>query len=185
MNTDKFVNGVNLTNLFATLDVVKAHPEAARFQFRANNEWLAGTHSRSTMGGFFGAGQEHEHKARYSYEADHPAVLVGQDNGPTPVEFLLHAIAACLTAGIGNIASARGVKLSRVASTVEGDIDLLGIFGMDAKVRNGYQDIRVNFEIEGDASAEKLREIVQQSISRSAVYDVLTNGVPVTVNVTA
>lgn len=185
MSTDKVVNGVNVTNLFATLDVVKAQPPAAKFQFRAANEWLSGTHSRSTMGGFFGAGQEHEHKATYAYEADHPAVLVGQDNGPTPVEFLLHAIAACLTAGIGNIASARGITLTRVESQVEGDIDLLGIFGMDANVRNGYQGIRVNFEIEGDAPAEKLQEIVQQSISRSAVYDVLTNGVPVTVNVSA
>jgi uncharacterized OsmC-like protein len=185
MSTDKVVNGVNVTNLFATLDVVKGHPEAAKFQFRAANEWLSGTHSRSTMGGFFGAGEEREHKATYAYEADHPAVLVGQDNGPTPVEFLLHAIAACLTAGIGNIASARGITLTRVESQVEGDIDLLGIFGMDANVRNGYQGIRVNFEIEGDAPAEKLQEIVQQSISRSAVYDVLTNGVPVTVNVSA
>lgn len=185
MNEAKIVNGVNVTNLFATLDVVKAQPPAAKFQFRAANKWLSGTHSRSTMSGFFGAGQEHEHKALYTHDADHPAVLVGQDNGPTPVEFLLHAIAACLTAGIGNIASARGINLTRVESQVEGDIDLLGIFGMDETVRNGYQGIRVNFEIEGDAPAEKLREVVQQSISRSAVYDVLTNGVPVTVNVAA
>jgi uncharacterized OsmC-like protein len=185
MHTEKVVNGVNVTNLFATLDVVKGHPEAAQFQFRASNEWLAGTHSRSTMGGFFGAGQEHEHKATYSYDADHPAVLVGQDNGPTPVEFLLHAIAACITAGIGNIASARGINLTRVRSYVEGDIDLLGIFGMSDSVRNGYQGIRVNFEIEGDAPAEKLRQVVEQSIARSAVYDVLTNGVPVSINIAA
>jgi uncharacterized OsmC-like protein len=185
MSTNKVINGVNLTNLFATLDVVKAQPPAAKFQFRASNEWLSGTHSRSTMGGFFGAGQEHEHKAVYAYDADHPAVLVGQDNGPTPVEFLLHAIAACLAAGIGNIASARGITLTRVASTVEGDIDLMGLLGLDESVRNGYQGIRVNFEIEGDAPAEKLREVVQRSIARSAVYDVFTNGVPVTVNVTA
>jgi uncharacterized OsmC-like protein len=185
MSTEKIVNGVNVTNLFATLDVVKGQPAAAQFQFRASNEWLSGTHSRSTMGGFFGAGQEHEHKAAYAFDADHPAVLVGQDNGPTPVEFLLHAIAACLTAGIGNIASARGIKLTRVQSNVEGDIDLLGIFGMSETVRNGYQNIRVNFEIEGDAPAEKLRQIVEQSVARSAVYDVLSNGVPVTVNVAA
>ncbi|MCL4265496.1 MAG: OsmC family protein [Anaerolineae bacterium] len=185
MNTEKVINGVNVTNLFATLDVVKAQPAAAQFQFRATNEWLAGTHSRSTMGGFFGAGQEHEHKATYAYEADHPTVLVGADNAPTPAEFLLHAIATCLTAGIGNIASARGVKLTRVASTVEGDINLLGLLGLDDSVRNGYQGIRVNFEIEGDAPAEKLRDIVQRSIARSAVYDVFTNGVPVTVSVVA
>lgn len=182
---NKVLNGVNLTNLFATLDVVKAQPAAAQFQFRATNEWLSGTHSRTTMGGFFGAGQEHEHKATYVYEADHPAVLVGQDNGPTPVEFLLHAIATCLTAGIGNIAAARGVKLTRVTSTVEGDINLMGLLGLDESVRNGYQGIRVNFEIEGDAPAEKLREIVDRSIARSAVYDVFTNSIPVTVSVAA
>jgi uncharacterized OsmC-like protein len=185
MNDNKVVNGVNLTNLFATLDVVKAQPAAAEFQFRATNEWLSGTNSRTTVGGFYGAGQEHEHKASYVYEADHPAVLVGQDNGPTPVEFLLHAIATCLTAGIGNIAAARGVKLTRVASTVTGDINLLGLLGIDESVRNGYQGITVNFEIEGDAPAEKLREIVQRSIARSAVYDVFTNSIPVTVNVAA
>jgi uncharacterized OsmC-like protein len=185
MNTEKVINGVNVTNLFATLDVVKAQPAAAQFQFRATNEWLSGTHSRSTMGSFFGAGQEHEHKAAYAYEADHPTVLVGADNAPTPTEFLLHAIATCLTAGIGNIASARGVKLTRVASTVEGDINLMGLLGLDDSVRNGYQGIRVNFEIEGDAPAEKLRDIVQRSIARSAVYDVFTNGVPVTITVAA
>jgi uncharacterized OsmC-like protein len=185
MSTEKIVNGVNVTNLFATLNVVKAQPAAAQFQFRASNEWVEGTHSRSKMSGFFGAGQENEHKVAYTFDADHPAVLVGQDNGPTPVEFLLHAIAACLTAGIGNIASARGIKLTRVQSNVEGDIDLLGIFGMSDAVRNGYQNIRVNFEIEGDAPTDKLRQVVEQSIARSAVYDVLTNGVPVTVNVAA
>lgn len=185
MNEQKIVNGVNVSTLFATLDVVKEQPEAAKFQFRAANKWVSGTHSRSTAGGFFGAGQEHEHKAVYTYDADHPTVLVGQDNGPTPVEFLLHALAACITAGVGNIASARGINLTRVESQVEGDINLLGIFGMDDNVRNGYQNIRINFEIEGDAPAEKLREVVQQSISRSAVYDVLTNGVPVAVNVSA
>ncbi len=185
MSETKMVNGVNVTNLFATLDVVKAQPPAAQFQFRAANEWVSGTHSRSTLNGFFGAGQENTHKATFVFDADHPAVLVGQDNGPTPVEFLLHAIAACITAGIGNIASARGIKLTRVESEVEGDIDLLGILGIDENVRNGYQAIRVNLNIEGDAPAEKLQAVVQQSISRSAVYDVLSNGVPVTVNVTA
>jgi uncharacterized OsmC-like protein len=185
MNETKMVNGVDVSTLFATLDVVKGQPEAAKFQFRAANEWVTGTQSRSTLNGFFGAGQEHTHKATFTYDADHPTVLVGQDNGPTPIEFLLHAIAACITAGIGNIASARGINLTRVESQVEGDIDLLGIFGMDKNVRNGYQAIRVNLQIEGESPAEKLQEVVQQSVSRSAVYDVLSNGVPVTVNVTA
>ena len=117
-------------------------------------------------------------------DADHPAVLIGRDNAPTPVEYLLHAIAACLTAGIANIAAARGVTLRRVSSTVEGDIDLLGILGLsDGTVRNGYQQIRVTFHIEGDADEETLRGIVEQSRRRSAVYDALTNPTPVVVDV--
>lgn len=177
------LNGVDVPTLFATLDAVKDQPTAAKFQFRATNRWLTGTHSRSTIGGFFGAGQEHEHKATYAYDADHPTVLVGQDNAPAPVEFLLHAIAACITAGIGNIASARGIALDRVEATVEADIDLLGLLGLDDSVRNGYQGIRVRFEIEGDADTDTLRDVVERSVARSAVFDVLTNGVPVTVEV--
>ena len=179
------LNGVDVPSLFATLDVVKAHPAAAKFQFRASNRMRLGTHSTTTIEGFFGAGEEHAHKAAHTYDADHPAVLVGQDNGPTPVEFLLHAIAACITAGIANVASARGVILHRVESTVLGDIDLLGLLGLDDSVRNGYQGLRVRFEIEGDADADTLREIVERSVARSAVYDVLTNGVPVTIDVAA
>lgn len=179
------LNGVDVPTLFATLDVVKSQPAAAKFQFRASNRWLSGTHSRTTASGFFGAGQENEHKAVYTYDADHPQVLTGQDNAPTPVEFLLHAIAACITAGVANIASARGVELSLVESTVEGDIDLNGILGLSDEVRNGYESVRISFRIEGDAPAEVLEQIVAQSVARSAVYDVLTNGVPVTVDVAA
>lgn len=176
-------NGVDVPTLFATLDVVKARPAAARFQFRASNQWLTGTHSRTTISGFYGAGQEHEHKSTYSCEADHPEVLVGQDNAPTPAEFVLHAIAACITAGIGNIAAVRGIKLDQVECTVEGDIDMMGLLGLDTSVRNGYQNINVTFEIEGDSTSEELREIVERSVSRSAVYDVLTNGVPITIEI--
>lgn len=179
------LNGVNVPTLFATLDAVRGQPELAKFQFRATNQWLAGTHSRTHIHGYSGAGGEQAHSAEFRYDADHPGVLVGEDQGPTPVEFLLHALAACITAGIANIAASRGVALTRVQSTVEGDIDLLGIFGMSERVRNGYQAIRISFEIEGDASAEKLIEIVQQSRSRSAVFDVLTNGVPVEIEVSA
>jgi uncharacterized OsmC-like protein len=127
----------------------------------------------------------HEHKRAFEYDADHHAVLVGTDEGPTPVEFLLHGLAACITAGIANIAAARGVTLTEVTSRIEGDINLLGILGLSNEVRNGYQKIRATFDIKGDAPAEKLREIVEQSRSRSAVYDVLTNGVPVEVAVNA
>jgi len=177
-------NGVDTAALFATLDAVKGNHDIATFQFRASNTWVSGTNSRSTIHGFYGAMQEMTHEQPFVFEADHPAVLVGKDRGPTPVEHLLHSLAACLTAGIANIAAARGVNLTEVTSTVEGDIDLLGILGLSADVRNGYEKIKVRFTVRGD-DADKLRDVVERSIQRSAVYDVLTNGVPVTVEVDA
>jgi uncharacterized OsmC-like protein len=183
-NTRPALNGVDTPMLFATLDAVKATPELAKFQFRATNRWISGTHNRSTIRGFYGAGQEDTSRTDdFVYDADHPAVLVGAGNAPTPVEFLLHAIAACLTAGLANIAAARGVALYEVSSTVEADIDLLGILGLSDQVRNGYQGIRVSFQISGDAPDEVLRGLIEQSRARSAVYDVLTNGVPVSIDV--
>jgi uncharacterized OsmC-like protein len=176
-------NGVDVPTLFATLDAVKAQPEAGRFQFRATNQWISGTHNRSTIHGFYGVGQEMSHERAFQYDADHPAVLVGKDNAPTPVEFLMHAIAACLTSGLANIASARGITLHEVSSTVEGDIDLNGILGLSDDVRNGYSEIRVHFDVKGDASDQQLRELVEQSRRRSAVYDVLTNGTSVQIDV--
>ena len=177
-------NGVDVATLFATLDAVKGQPEIAKFQFRARNTWQGGTYSRTEISGFHGALQDMEHKHVTVVEADHPEVLVGQDHAPTPVEYLMHALAACLTAGIGNIAAARGVDLTSVSSTVEGDIDLLGILGLSGdSVRNGYEQMRVTFHIEGDADDATLREIVEQSRRRSAVYDALTNPTPVHVDV--
>jgi len=179
-------NGVDVPTLFATLDAVRATPELAEFQFRAHNTWQSGTHSRTEIGGFYGAGQEDASRGEpFNYDADHPAVLVGGGNAPTPVEFLLHAIAACLTAGLVNIAAARGVTLHRVESTVEGDIDLLGILGLSDQVRNGYRQIRVAFTVDGDASADQLAALVEQSRRRSAVYDVLTSGTDIVIDVTA
>jgi uncharacterized OsmC-like protein len=179
------LNGVDTPTLFGTLDVVKGQPGLAKFQFRARNRWQNGTLSETTIGTFSGAGGEHAHKTTFTLNADHPAVLVGADRAPLPIEYLLHALASCITGGIANIAAARGVALTEVASTIEGDIDLLGIFGMSKDVRNGYQGIRVSFSIKGDASPEKLQEIVEQSRARSAVFDVLTNGVPVSMSVNA
>jgi uncharacterized OsmC-like protein len=177
-------NGVDVPTLFATLDAVKASPQIAQFQFRAANDWVSGTHNRSVIQGFYGAGQEDTSRSEpFTYDADHPAVLVGSNQGPTPVEFLLHAIAACLTAGVANIAAARGITLRRVSSTVEGDIDLLGILGLSDEVRNGYRQIRVRFEIEGDASPEELAALVERSRNRSAVYDVLANGTDVQIQI--
>jgi uncharacterized OsmC-like protein len=180
------LNGVDVPTLFATLDAVKAQPDIAAFQFRATNEWVSGTHNRSTIHGFYGAGQEDQSRpVPFTYDADHPAVLVGGNHGPTPAEFLLHAIAACLTSGLANIAAARRITLHRVRSSVQGDIDLLGILGISDTVRNGYSQIRVSFEIDGDASAEELTALVEQSRRRSAVYDVLVNGTDVQIDVTA
>ena len=142
-------NGVDTATLFATLDAVKQAPAAAQFQFRARNEWVNGTHNRSTIDDFFGVGEERTHERTFVFDADHPAVLVGHDNGPTPVEFVLHALAACLTAGLANIAAARKVTLTEVRSTVTGDIDLNGILGLDPEVRNGYQQINVRFTDQG------------------------------------
>ena len=178
-------NGVDTATLFATLDAVKAQPEIAKFQFRASNTWVNGTHNQSTLSGFYGAMQEMEHRHVTTVDADHPAVLVGDDHAPTPVEYLLHAIAACLTAGVANVAAARGVELTKVTSTVQGDIDLLGIFGLsDGSVRNGYEQIKVSFHIAGDADEDTLRGLVEQSRRRSAVYDVLANATPVVIDVT-
>jgi uncharacterized OsmC-like protein len=179
------LNGVDTPTLFATLNAVKAAPDLAKFRFRARNRWIEGTHSESTIDWFSGAGGEHTHALTFRYTADHPAVLVGADRGPTPVEFLLHALASCITGGIGNIAAARGVTLTSVTSTIEGNINLLGILGLSNDVRNGYERIRATFTIKGDAPAEKLREIVEQSRARSAVFDVLTNGVPVELTIEA
>ncbi len=179
------LNGVDTPQLFATINAVGAHPELAQFQFRATNRWVSGTHSVGRIESFFGAGSEQRHMRVFEYDADHPPVLVGMDQGPTPVEFLLTGLLACLTAGIGNIAAARGVKLSRVESRIEGDMDLRGILGLSNEVRNGFQKLRVSFDIAGDAPKEKLAQIVEQSKARSAVYDVLTNGVPVEISITA
>ena len=178
-------NGVDTATLFATLDAVKGQPEIAKFQFRATNTWLGGTHSRSTASPASTA-----RCRRWSTSTSPrsrrttPPSSSARTRRPTPVEYVLHAIAACLTAGIANIAAARGVRLTKVSSTVEGDIDLLGILGLsDGSVRNGYQQIKVTLHVEGDADDATLRAIVEQSRRRSAVYDVLTQPTPVVIDV--
>ena len=184
ITTNQTRNGVDTGALFATLDAVKADNEIADFHFRAENTWVSGTHTRSTISGFYGAMQEMAHVRETVLESDHPAVLIGGDNGPTPVEYLLHALASCLTAGVVNIAAARGIDLTHVSSSVEGDINILGMLGLpDGSVRNGYRGVRVTFYIYGYADDETLRGLVEQSRRRSAVYDVLTNPTPVSIDV--
>jgi uncharacterized OsmC-like protein len=176
-------NGVDTATLFATIDHVKGQPELARFQFRARNTWVDGTHSRGSVTTFHGAGQDLTHVHEHAVDTDHPVVLCGRDHGATPVELLLLGLAGCLTAGLANIAAARGVTLRTVESTVEGDIDLQGILGLSKDVRNGFEAIRVTFRVEADCPPEQVRRLVEQSRARSAVFDVLTNGVPVSVEV--
>ncbi|SFC23034.1 OsmC family protein [Tropicimonas isoalkanivorans] len=176
-------NGVDVPTLLATLGVVKEMPAAAKFQFRAKGQWVSGTHSRAAINGYFGAGEEHGREADFVVEGDHPAVLCGADKAPTPVEYLLSALAACITAGIGNIASVRQIDLESVETTVEGDIDLQGILGLNEEVRNGYEGIRATVRIKGDAAAEDLEKVVRQSVARSAFFDMLTNGTKVDVAV--
>jgi uncharacterized OsmC-like protein len=179
------LNGVDTPTLFATIDVVKANPPLARFRFRSTHRWLSGTHSQGTIETFSGAGADHRHTRTFTLDADHPAVLVGQDNGPLPVEYVLNALGSCIMSGIANIAAARGVKLTEVEATVEGDMDARGILGLSQDVRNGYEGIRATFRIKGDAPPEKLRQIVEQARARSAVFDVISNPVPVAIEVEA
>lgn len=176
-------NGVDVPTLFATIDAVRAHPEAGQFRFRAVNRWVRGTHSRTTVDGFYGVGTEQRRTRAHTCDADHPEVLVGSDHAPTPVEHVLHGLAACLTAGVANIAAARGISLTKVESRLEGDIDLRGLLGLSGEVRNGYERIRVSFLIAGEASDDELRGVVEQSRARSAVFDIVTNGVPVAIDV--
>jgi uncharacterized OsmC-like protein len=177
-------NGVNVEAILAAREALADAPEAAMFQWRARNEWVNGTHSRTTIEDFGGLGAEHSHVRAFTYDADHPELFAAEDHGPTPVEFVLIGLASCLTAGIASVAANRGVRLDSVTSTLEGDMDMQGILGIDREVRNGYQHIQVRFEVKGDATDEDLRKIVAQSQARSAVYDIVTGNVPVTVTVT-
>ena len=174
-------NGVNVQALLDAREVLKGAPEAAKFTWRASCKWKNGTHSRSAVQNFFGLGQEQKHKTETSFEADHPEIFASEDNGVTPVEYLLVGLASCLTAGVAAVAQNRGIQLRSVESTVEGKMDIRGILGVDSDVRNGYDDIKVTFKIDADASKKEIEALVAQSQKRSAVYDVITN--PVNVNV--
>jgi uncharacterized OsmC-like protein len=177
-------NGVDTEQMYGTLDAIKAQPELGVFQFRATNHWIDGAHNRSTIQSFYGAGQEDSTRsAAFTLDAGEPAILLGSDTGPNPAEALLHALAACLTTSLVYVAAARKVRLTEVSSTLEGDMDVRGALGISDEVRNGFSRIRVSFKVKGDAPPEKLREIVQRAQARSAVFDMVSNGVPVEVGV--
>jgi len=178
-------NGVNTDTMFATLDLIKTQPELAKFQFRATNRWIDGAHNRSTIKGFYAAGGEDTTRTEaFELDAGEPAILLGTDTGPNPAEYLLHALAACLTTSIVYVAAARKVPLTSVESTLTGDMDVRGALGVDPEPRNGFESITVSFRVTGDAPEEKLREVVERATRRSAVYDMVTNGVPVAMEVT-
>jgi uncharacterized OsmC-like protein len=181
---DTIRNGVDTEKMFATLDLITDQPELAKFEFRARNRWIDGAHNRSTIKGFYAAGGEDASRSEaFVLDAGEPAILLGTDTGPNPAEYLLHALAACLTTSIVYVAAARRVELTSVESTVTGLMDVRGALGVDDEARNGFERIGVSFRVAGNAPAEKLREVVERARKRSAVYDMVTNGVPVAVEV--
>ena len=176
-------NGVNIDALLDARQALTEAPEAAQFQWRASSQWVNGTHTRSTVEKFFGLGEEQSHRSAFVYDTDHPEVFASDDNGSTPVELVLVGLSGCIGAGIATVAANREIKLNSVKTTVEADMDLAGILGIDSDVRNGFNSIRVRYEIDADASEEDIRAIVAQSQKRSAVFDIVTNPTEVDVEV--
>ena len=176
-------NGVNVGALLDAREALTAAPEAAQFKWRATCNWENGTHSSSKVEGFFGLGEEQKHIKEYSFDADHPEIFASEDKGATPVEFVLVGLASCLTAGIAAVAQNRDIQLKSVKATLEAPMDIQGILGIDSDVRNGFDGVTVNYEIDADASREDIEALVAQSQKRSAVYDIVTNPTNVTVEV--
>jgi uncharacterized OsmC-like protein len=179
----KVNNGVNVDALLAAREALRSAPQAAKFNWRASCKWQNGTHSKTKIAGFHGLGEEQKHKTEFSFDADHPEIFASEDLGATPIEFVLVGLASCLTAGVAAVAQNRGIQLRSVESKLEGSMDIQGILGIDSDVRNGYDDIKVTFHIDADASKQEIEAIVAQSQKRSAVYDVITNPTNVTVEV--
>lgn len=176
-------NGVNVEALLEAREALTAAPEAAQFAWRATNEWIGGTYSRSTVEGFFGLGEEQTHKSIFTFDADHPEIFASEDRGATPVEIVLAGLASCLTAGVAAVAQNREIQLRSVKATLEAGMDIRGILGAEPDVRNGFSGIQVTYEIDADATPEDIEALVAQSQKRSAVYDIITNPTHVSVEV--
>ena len=176
-------NGVNVEALLGAREVLTETPEAAKFQFRASCEWKNGTHSHSSVESFFGFGEEQKHRSEFTFDADHPEIFASEDNGAAPVEYVLVGLASCLTAGIAAVAQHRNIQLRSVTATLEGDMDVQGILGMDTDIRNGFDGIKVTYKIDADADREDIEAIVAQSQKRSAVYDIIASPTNITVEV--
>jgi len=177
----KIINGVDVTTMMQTMDAVKADPTVAKFRFRLHNEWLDGGHNRATVNEFYGAGQPQQHAKLFEMHVDEPIVLLGRDQAPNPAEYLLTALAACVTSALVYHAAARGIAIEEVESQVEGDVDVRGFLGLDENVRKGFQNIRITLAIHADVSDEQLQELASLGTGFSPVFDSVTNGVPVTV----
>jgi uncharacterized OsmC-like protein len=176
-------NGVNVGALLEAREALTETPEAAQFQWRATCKWVNGTHSNTTIQSFFGLGEEQSHRTEFSYDADHPELFASEDIGATPVEMVLVGLASCLTAGIAAVAQHRDIQLNSVSATLEGGMDVQGILGIDSDVRNGFDGIKVHYDIDADASEDDIKALVAQSQKRSAVFDIVTNPTNVTVEV--
>ncbi len=176
-------NGVNTEALLEARAALTDAPEAAQFQWRTTCTWKNGTHSHSTVEGFFGLGEEQKHKTTFSFDADHPEVFASEDLGATPVELVLVALGSCLTAGVAAVAQHREIQLRSVTATIEGGMDIQGILGIDSDVRNGFDGIKVTYDIDADATPDEIKALVAQSQKRSAVFDIVTNPTNVTVEV--
>ena len=176
-------NGVNVEALLGARDAFADHPEIAQFQWRSSVTWVNGTHSRSDVESFYGFADEQVHHKSFSFDVDHPLQFAAQDNGPTPVEYILVGLGSCLTAGIAAVAQQREIQLRSVRATLSADMDLHGILGADPEVRNGFSGVSVDYQIDADATPDEIRAIVAQSQKRSAVFDIVTNPTDVTVNV--
>ena len=176
-------NGVNVAALLDARAALTETPEGAQFQWRATCEWKNGTHSHSTIEGFFGLGEEQKHVTTFTFDADHPEIFASEDKGAAPVEYVLVGLASCLTAGIAAIAQHREIQLRSVKATLEGSMDIQGILGIDSDVRNGFGDIKVTFDIDADATPDEIKALVAQSQKRSAVYDAIANPTNITVEV--
>lgn len=176
-------NGVNVEALLGARGVLAETPEAGQFKWRAACKWINGTHTNTTLQGFFGFGEEQSHKTEFSFDVDHPELFASEDNGATPIEYVMVGLASCLTAGVASIAQHRGIQLNSVSATIEGEMDVQGILGVDPEVRNGFSGLKVSYDIDADASAEDLEALIAQSQKRSAVYDIVTNPTNVTVEV--
>ncbi|MEA2986672.1 MAG: hypothetical protein QOD94_2926 [Alphaproteobacteria bacterium] len=176
-------NGVNVQALLDARKALSDAPEAAKFQWRASCKWINGTHSHSTIRNFFGLGGEQKHRTEFSFDADHPEIFASEDKGPTPVEYVLVGLTSCLTAGIAAVAQNRGIQLRSVTATIEGSMDMQGILGIDQDVRNGFDGIKVKYQIDADATPNEIKALVAQSQKRSAVFDIITNPTSVSVEV--